>query len=122
MTTEKECLAVIVAIEKFKIYVQGVHFTVYTDHASLLWLNRFEDSNSRLVRWTLRLQRYHFTLKHRKGTEMQVPDTLSRMYKVETLDIDSFSATSDKTYFELVDKTLNYYEDASLYEIMNDRL
>lgn len=122
MTTEKECLAVIMAVEKFKIYVQGVHFTVYTDHASLLWLNRFKDSNGRLVRWALRLQQYDFTLKHRKGKEMQVPDTLSRMFEVETIDVDTFSSTTDKTYFDLIDKCLNNHVDAQSFEIRNDRL
>lgn len=79
MTTEKECLAVILSIEKFRHYIDGIHFTFYTDHASLLWLHRFKESNGRLVRWALRLQAYDFELRHRKGKHMQVPDALSRI-------------------------------------------
>jgi hypothetical protein len=37
--TERECLAVVFCIEKFCPYVEGTHFTVLTDHYSLLWLN-----------------------------------------------------------------------------------
>lgn len=122
MTTEKECLAVIMAIEKFRIYVQGIHFTVYTDHASLIWLNRFKDSNGRLVRWALRLQQYNFTLKHRKGSEMKVPDTLSRMFEVDVIDFDSFQTTSDATYLDLIDKTLKKHPDASAFTFENDLL
>lgn len=76
--TERECLAVIWAVEKFRPYVEGTHFTVVTDHYSLIWLHNLKDPNGRLARWVLRLQPYSFTLVHRKGKEHVVPDLLSR--------------------------------------------
>lgn len=84
-TTERECLAVILAIEKFRPYIEGVKFTVITDHASLLWLRNLKDPTGRLGRWALRLQVYDFTLRHRKGKFMVVADALSRA--VESIDI-----------------------------------
>lgn len=77
-TTERECLAVILTVEKFRPYIEGVEFTVITDHASLLWLRNLKDPTGRLGRWALRLQPYQFTLKHRKGRFMVVADALSR--------------------------------------------
>ncbi|UYV65267.1 hypothetical protein LAZ67_3003757 [Cordylochernes scorpioides] len=36
--TELECLAVIDSVEKFRIYLAGVRFTIFTDHHTLQWL------------------------------------------------------------------------------------
>lgn len=77
-TTERECLAVIWAVEKLRHYLEGVHFQVITDHHSLLWLHRLKDPQGRLARWSLRLQPYNFELIHRKGKDHVVPDLLSR--------------------------------------------
>ncbi len=42
-TTNKELLAVVMAIELFRYYLTGRHFTVVTDHASLTWLQNFKE-------------------------------------------------------------------------------
>lgn len=101
----EECLAVILSIEKFRPYIDGVKFTVYTDHASLLWLHRFKENNGRLVRWALRLQSFNFELKHRKGKYMQVPDALSRIHEVDVIDLEDFLSTTDEHYKEIAEKT-----------------
>lgn len=94
--TERECLAVITAIEKFRQYIEGVKFTVVTDHASLQWLQNFKDTNGRVSRWSLRLQAHDFDIKHRKGTQMVVPDLLSRA--IESICIEELANTSDAAY------------------------
>jgi len=81
--TERECLAVIWAVEKFRPYVEGTKFTIVTDHYSLLWLNRLKDPTGRLARWALRLQPYDYQLVHRKGQDNVVPDLLSRTTPAE---------------------------------------
>lgn len=85
-TTERECLAVISAVEKFRPYIEGAKFTVITDHASLVWLRNLKDPTGRLGRWALRLQPYDFTLIHRKGKFMVVADALSRA--VDIVDVN----------------------------------
>lgn len=98
--TERECLAVLMAIEHFRPYIDGVQFTVITDHSSLTWLMGLKEPVGRLGRWILKLQQYNFKLIHRKGKFNIVPDTLSRAF-VESLDVQTDDFTLDPDYNEL---------------------
>ena len=81
--TERECLAVVWAIGKFRPYIDGYDFKVVTDHSSLRWLCQMKNPTSRLARWALELQGHKFTIEHRKGHLNYVADALSRMYEEE---------------------------------------
>lgn len=94
--TERECLAVLTAIEKFRQYVEGTKFTVVTDHASLVWLRNFKDPAGKIARWALRLQAHDFDIKHRKGTHMVVPDALSRA--IDAIELVDMATTTDEAY------------------------
>ena len=53
-TTEKECLAIVWAIRKFRHYLIGAKFTLKTDHQPLKWLDSARKSRAhsqRLERW-----------------------------------------------------------------------
>ena len=54
-TTEKELLAVVFAIDKFKSYLIGAKIIIYTDHAALKYLLTKKDAKPRLIRWILLL-------------------------------------------------------------------
>ena len=57
-TIEKECLALILALEHFDVYLgTTVHpVLVFTDRNPLTFIHRMENNNQRLVRWSLTLQ------------------------------------------------------------------
>lgn len=75
---ERELLSVVYAIEKFRPYIDGLHFTVVTDHSALQWLHKMKDPHGRLARWAMKLQQFSFDIVHRPGKSHTVPDALSR--------------------------------------------
>ena len=80
-TVEKECLAVKLGIQAFQTYLMGRQFIVETDHRALEWLDRFRGTNARLMRWSLFLQGYDFSVRHRSGTQNANADALSQTYE-----------------------------------------
>ncbi len=77
-TTNKELLAVVMAVELFKYYLTGRHFPVVTDHASLTWLRNFREPEGMVARWISRLQPFDFAIAHRPGKHHSHADGLSR--------------------------------------------
>jgi hypothetical protein len=78
-TTEKELLAVIFALDKFRSYLLGSKIIIYLDHAALKYLFSKKDAKSRLIRWILLLQKFEIEIKDKKGTENVVANHLSRL-------------------------------------------
>lgn len=52
-TSEKECLAIVYSTGKFAPFLKRRHFTAYSDHHCLKWLNEQKQWNSRILRWSL---------------------------------------------------------------------
>ena len=77
--TEKECLAIVWAVETFRYYLFGRKFILQTDHNPLVWLNQVKNKNRKLLRWSLTLQEYEIEVEHKCGKKHVNVDALSRM-------------------------------------------
>jgi len=77
--TEKEFLAVIYAINKFRHYITGYTTFVHTDHSAIKYLMKKSVTNARVTRWLLLLQEFDITIVDRPGKENVVADFLSRL-------------------------------------------
>jgi hypothetical protein len=78
-TTEKELLAIVFALDKFRSYLIGSPIVYFTDHAALKYLFTKKDAKARLIRWILLLQEFNLIIKDKKGVENVVADHLSRL-------------------------------------------
>ncbi|GFS80032.1 retrovirus-related Pol polyprotein from transposon 17.6 [Trichonephila clavipes] len=75
---ERECLAVIWALNKFKTYFGSLPVKVITDHAALTKLTNGKNLSSRMIRWALKLSEFNIEWEHCPGVQNIVADVLSR--------------------------------------------
>ena len=70
-TIEKECLALVLALQHFEVYVtsSSLPIVLYSDHNPLVFIHNMKDKNQRLLMWSLMLQQYVLEIRHIKGSE-----------------------------------------------------
>ncbi|KAJ9504903.1 hypothetical protein QJQ45_003522 [Haematococcus lacustris] len=77
-TGEQELLAIITACKEWRCYLEGVPFTLYTDHKPLVALKTQKVLSRRQTRWLEFLSRYNFTIEYLPG-DTNPADPLSRI-------------------------------------------
>ena len=75
ITTEKEFLAVVFALEKFRPYLLGSKIIIFTNHSALRYLMMKKDAKARLIRWIL-LQEFDLEIRNKKGVENVIANHL----------------------------------------------
>lgn len=81
---EKEALACVVGVTRFRSYLWGHHFTLQTDHKPLLSLfneNKAipQQAANRIQRWAWTLASYEYTIEWRNTSQHANADALSRL-------------------------------------------
>jgi hypothetical protein len=83
---EKECFAIVAALEKFRHLIQHVRFILRTDHKNLTYINL--GGSPKVYRWKLAIQEYDFDIEYIKGADNIVADGMSRFCPVSVDDDD----------------------------------
>lgn len=119
---ERECFALIVALEKFRHYTEGNKIIVTTDQCSLNWLRNCKDPTGRIARWSLRLQAYDFEIKTRQFSQREPISVLSRELDLNTTPSVSFHSSECEHFesFSLSNSELNFTQsNMSVVEILD---
>lgn len=82
---EKEFLAVIMAIDKWRPYLQRGIFTIVTDHKSLCHLQDQKLTSDLQRKAMAKMVGLQFQFRYRKGSDNNVADALSRVRQVYTI-------------------------------------
>lgn len=76
---EKELLAIVFGLEKFRQYLLYRKFDVRTDNQALCFIKRTTYVSSRINRWIMKIQNFDFSITHCQGKENTVADILTRI-------------------------------------------
>ncbi|CAF0753556.1 unnamed protein product [Brachionus calyciflorus] len=117
--TEKECLAVVWSIKRYRVYLYCTYFEVITDHSDLKKLMSINDPTARLARWAIYLQAHHFAIIRKKGNSNGNADALSR----QVLLLETCNKVSKEEKEDISLKNSYIYDDEnSLYYLKNGKM
>ena len=98
-TYEKECMALILAVTKWKSYLQHQEFTIATDHKSLIHLGEQKLQEGMQHKAFLKLLGLQYKIVYKKGLENKAADALSRQAEPSTVAAIS---TSTPRWLEII--------------------
>jgi len=117
---EKELLAIVHALKVWRVYLEGHHFKIITDHKSLCYFNTQPTLSRRQARWNELLQEYDFEIIYKPGKTNVVADALSRRSDLYLHSITQ--VLPDQGILKIIKS--QYSDDADfgeIYKILQDR-
>jgi hypothetical protein len=100
-TMEKEILAMVFNIKKFRSYLVGAKVVVYKDHAALKYLLMKKDAKPCLIQWILLLQEFNLESRDKMGVENSMADHLSHLQFEESAELPINDYMRDDTLLKV---------------------
>ncbi|GFX54670.1 retrovirus-related Pol polyprotein from transposon 17.6 [Trichonephila clavipes] len=116
-TTEREALAVVWALEKFRGYVENQQIFLASDHQPLKWLLSIKSPSGRLSRWALKIQSFNLKIDYTPGKANVVADMLLRPSYTEGAACNVCAITVDMPSRKSSDIRKGQMEDEELKKI-----
>ena len=97
---EKECLGIVFAVQKFRHYILCSKFklAIQTDHSSLVFLSKPNNSSGRIARWSMIMSEFDYTVEYIKGSSNVVADQLSRLLEIPDSDWTPLEVDDDTVH------------------------
>ena len=88
---EREALAIVYGIKRYRHYLQDEKFEIISDHRPLQWLETHKDEKSRLGRWAIELAAVKYKITYKPGKEHGNADFFSRIRAVSAEERTDFT-------------------------------
>lgn len=112
---ERELMAIVFAIQKWRHYLLGRKFVVRTDQKSLRFLMEQREVNLEYQKWLTKLLGFDFEIVYKPGLENRAADALSRVVGVTEL-----YAVSTTQVLQLEELASEVDNDPELQKIISD--
>ena len=106
-TIEKEMLAIIRALKKWRTDLIGVPFVIYTNHKTLENFDIQWDLSCRQAHWMEFLSQYNGKIVYVKGEENTVANALSRLPATYSSDLSDADSIAQAPYDTTTDSILH---------------
>lgn len=114
-TYEKECLALIMAVTKWKSYLQHKELYILTDQKSLIHLGAQKITEGMQQKAFIKMLGLQFKLVYKKGLENKVVDALSR--QVDQSELLALSSCQPKWLETIIE---GYQQDPKAKELLTE--
>jgi hypothetical protein len=115
VTHDLELVVIVHALKMWRHCLLGRRFVLMTDHSGLRYLFGQPKINARQVRWMALLSEFDFEIKHIKGKENWMVDSLSRSMKVIHLEDVSTSEPDIKERVKSAKETDAFFNTLESY-------
>ncbi|XP_050379620.1 uncharacterized protein LOC126796952 [Argentina anserina] len=130
---DKEMLSVVTAVQHWRPYLLGHHFTIFTNHRTIEHFLEQRVTTPAQQKWLLKLLGYDYSIKYKTGKSNVVPDSLSRtLYLSQLLGASSTvptiiqeitdACTSDPNTQQLMQEITKDPTGKKHYSIVNSQL
>ena len=124
---QREGLSIVFGVTRLRQFLLGRHFTIITDNQPIVTLFNAEKAlpavaASRVLRWSLTLANYDYTIKHRKAALHANVDAMSRLLPVDLVEPTSTENPQENVLYLMHEEAMPIREETLRQQTARDPL